>query len=334
MSLMAKQRPDFDPDRRRLLSWFLNNQRPLPWRENRDPYRIWISETMLQQTTTAAVIPYFHRFLEKFPNLKSLAFATEKEVRSAWAGLGYYSRASNLWRAAQEIHQLGEFPQSHKELMKYPGFGPYTSRAVASLAFGESVGVLDGNVIRVLCRFYDLSIPWWKTIERNRLQNLSDQWAAGVDPRDLNQALMELGATICTPKSPSCAMCPLRLGCQGLKSGQHLKRPLARPRKAKEIWLWRVCLNAKNDRIALTQSHALPVLKGHLLPPGQAVKLKKKPKRYKFVHTITHHEIYVDVTTSLTSLKKMSTPVKWIPVSEISQHSPTSLIKKVVRFAL
>lgn len=329
MSLMAKQDQDFHPDRRRLLSWFLQNQRPLPWRENRDPYRIWISETMLQQTTTTAVIPYFHRFLEKFPSLEALAKSTEVEVRSAWAGLGYYSRASNLWRAAKEIFSAGGFPKTYSELLRFPGFGPYTSRAVASLAFGENVGVLDGNVIRVLCRYYDLSVNWWQTKERQTLQSLADQWANDVDPRNLNQALMELGASICTPKSPSCAMCPLRKGCQGLRQGRHLQLPLARPRKAKEIWYWQVQLHAKGQRLALTEAHALPVLKGHLLPPGKAAKLNKKPKEFNFVHIITHHEIYVEVVPSR---PPKNAALKWVLLNEITQHSPTSLLKKVVRF--
>src|SRR5688572_19286950 len=134
-----------DTAKRQLLEWYAQNKRALPWRENRDPYRIWISETMLQQTTTTAVIPYFERFTRKFPDLKTLAKAPQSEVVEAWAGLGYYSRARNLHKSAQALFAAGGFPRRFRELIELPGFGPYTSRSVASLAFDESVGVVDGN---------------------------------------------------------------------------------------------------------------------------------------------------------------------------------------------
>lgn len=148
-------------DRASLVAWYQKNKRVLPWRKDRNPYRIWISEVMLQQTTVAAVVPFYERFLERFPTVDDLAKASIEQVYEVWAGLGYYSRARNLHKAAQSIFEHG-FPQKAEQLIELSGFGPYTSRAVASLAFNEHVGVLDGNVIRVLTRRYGLDIPWWE----------------------------------------------------------------------------------------------------------------------------------------------------------------------------
>jgi A/G-specific adenine glycosylase len=196
----------------KLLTWYNQNKRDLPWRKTQDPYMIWISEVMLQQTTVKAVIPYYEKFLKKFPTVKSLSKASIKEVYTSWAGLGYYSRADNLHKAAKVLSETG-FPKTHSELLEYPGFGPYTSRAVSSFAFRDEVGVLDGNVIRFLSRYHGLSIPWWENSSRLVLQEHADNWVKGSDSSQTNQALIEIGATICTPKSPSCLLCPVKGNC-------------------------------------------------------------------------------------------------------------------------
>src|SRR5438045_2904526 len=193
----------------RLLSWFATARRDLPWRkEPRDPYRVWVSEVMLQQTRVEVVIPYYHRFLRRFPTLASLAAAPLDEVLALWSGLGYYARARNLHRAAQACG--GRLPETADGLRALPGFGPYTAAAVASLAFGEDVALVDGNVARVLSRLFaireDARARAWEIAAR-----LLPRGRAGA----FNEALMELGATVCTPRTPDCPRCPLQRMCAG-----------------------------------------------------------------------------------------------------------------------
>jgi A/G-specific adenine glycosylase len=219
---------------RRLLDWFRANRRDLPWRRTRSPYRVWISEIMLQQTRTAAVLPYYRRFFRAFPSLKALARAREEEVLRAWAGLGYYSRARNLHRAARIIvrDHGGRFPDKLDEALALPGVGDYTARAVLSIAYGAPLAVLDGNVARVVARREaiegDLRAPGrWK-----ELQGIADHWLASDAPGDWNQAMMELGATVCTPRQPRCGACPVRDGCRALRLGMADRLPERRVKPA------------------------------------------------------------------------------------------------------
>ncbi|GIL17607.1 MAG: hypothetical protein BroJett040_13580 [Oligoflexia bacterium] len=311
-----------------LVKWYKENSRTLPWRINRDPYRIWISEVMLQQTTVTAVIPFYERFMERFPNLRDLASATIEEVYGHWAGLGYYSRARNLHRAAQELAKIN-FPQTANELIQYPGFGPYTSRAVASLAFSEPVGVLDGNVIRVLTRVHGLQIAWWKPEEKNKLQKLSDQLAQLQDPYLMNQALMELGATVCTPKKPACLICPWMKHCVSFENQSQMTIPRQKPRKKSEIWVWKPQVIRKGSQICLAENHYVPFLKKTLLFPGQAEISKKKPKKFDLRHTITHHNIYIQIDSKV-KLKGSIKGAKWVEISEIKTHNPSILLQKVL----
>lgn len=241
-----------------LLDWYRNNKRDLPWRQNRDPYRIWVSEVMLQQTTVAAVIPYYEKFMKRFPTVHQLASASEQEVIEYWAGLGYYSRARNLHKAAKEISEKG-FPKTAAELIELSGFGPYTSSAVASLAFNEKVGVLDGNVIRVLSRVNGLSLKWWLPKEREQLQKLSNELAQTEFNSEINQGLMELGATVCTPKKTLCLLCPWKKFCKALKADIVDKLPLSKPKQAGEIWVWdmELYLQKRSDLLRTEQSHSL-----------------------------------------------------------------------------
>lgn len=320
-------------DSSKLQKWFQENQRPLPWRENRDPYRIWISETMLQQTTTQAVIPFFKKFLKKFPTVKSLAKAEEADVLEAWSGLGYYSRARNLHKAAKEILQLGSFPQSYEQLIQLPGFGPYTSRAVSSIAFSENVGVLDGNVIRILSRKENLKAQWWKTAERKQLQELADKVVYGFPANELNQAMMELGATICTPTSPTCYLCPWLKSCKSHKTNEHLDLPLKKPKKTKEIWIWEPYFELKKKNIPLTKNTYSPFLKNQWLFPGTARKVSAKPKSYDFKHNITHHEIYVCIKNNQKNIKKdkEKTDINWVHIDSLKKWNPASLLQKVIK---
>ncbi len=317
-------------DQQRLLQWYLANRRELPWRQNRNPYRIWISETMLQQTTTTAVIPFFERFVERFPTLASLAAAKVEAVVAAWAGLGYYSRARNLHKSALALHAHGGFPRSHVELSQLPGFGPYTSRSVASLAFGENVGVVDGNVIRVLARFEGRDWEWWKPKIRDQVQVRADAWVSGVLSQDMNQALMELGRTICMPKSPACPLCPLRLSCLSLKQDAVALRPLPKPRRARETWAWEPELALKGGKILIRRNSQAPFLRGQWLLPGPARPLKKKPARFDYRHSITHHDIFVTVSLGVRTIQSDD---KWIPLDELRHYIPASLVEKALAHA-
>lgn len=312
----------------RLAEWFRSHKRELPWRKNRDPYRIWLSETMLQQTTTTAVIPYFERFIERFPTLETLAEAPESHVLSAWAGLGYYSRARNLHKAARALNERGGFPRTFSELLEYPGFGPYTARAVSSLAFGERVGVVDGNVIRVFARYYDKDWEWWNSKARQEIQSLADQWTVRESSSEINQGLMELGRLICTPKSPSCLQCPLRPDCRAFKSGTIALRPRPKPKKTTQMVWWRPSVEIRRGRIKLVRDPNLPFLKKEWVLPGRLMKIKTPPKRFDFRHGITHFDIYVTLESAPLKLDKLTT--RWVPLQEITHHVPSSLVLKAL----
>jgi A/G-specific adenine glycosylase len=320
--------------RKQLLSWFESSHRPLPWRSTRDPYAIWVSEVMLQQTTARAVIPFYTRFMLRFPTLADLARAQQKEVNTLWAGLGYYARAKALLKSAQALHARGQFPQSFRELIDYPGFGPYTARAVASQAFGESVGVLDGNVIRVVSRWTGRATTWWTVRGRSRLQDQVDQWVKDLPSDRFNQSLMELGATVCTPQSPSCWSCPVRSTCRGHAAGTVHRLPRPKPRRATEAWVWRPEVLVKRGRIMLVQSRDLPFLKDHWVLPGTARKVRRRPSRFDFRHGITHHDLYVILKKNSSSGATPTTDKKvWVPVGRVPEWAPSSLIRKTLQHA-
>jgi A/G-specific adenine glycosylase len=217
-----------------LLGWFRAHQRDLPWRSSRDPYRIWVAEIMLQQTRIAAVMPYYDRFLERFPTVESLAAAPQQEVLKLWSGLGYYSRARNLHSAAKQIvaEHAGKFPRSLEAALELPGIGVYTAAAVLSIAYDVPLAVLDGNVARVLARLHamrgDLRVPrTWRALTETAEQLLARKAAS-----DWNQALMELGEVICTPKSPRCLVCPVVQSCRAFAEGISGEIPAPRKKHA------------------------------------------------------------------------------------------------------
>jgi A/G-specific adenine glycosylase len=207
--------------RKQLLGWFRQFQRDLPWRRTTDPYRIWLSEIMLQQTRVTAVIPYYERFLRRFPDVQALAAAAGEEVLRLWSGLGYYSRARNLQKAAQQIMAKhgGQFPARFEDALALPGIGNYTAAAILSIAYGKKLAVLDGNVARVLARLGAIHGDIREPQRWQRLQKTADGLLDVKSPGDWNQAMMELGATLCTPKSPQCLLCPVAQFCEGRKQG-------------------------------------------------------------------------------------------------------------------
>jgi A/G-specific adenine glycosylase len=239
---------EFDPKavRRALLRWYRANRRDLPWRRSRDPYAIWISEAMLQQTRVETAIPYYHRFLERFPDVEALASADLDDVLGAWAGLGYYTRARNLQKAAKMVVDShdGALPDDAEALRSLPGVGRYTAGAVASIAFDRPEPVVDGNVIRVLTRLRGIREDVKKTSVVRRLWEEADALVKGKSPGDFNQALMELGATVCSPKAPRCPDCPLVRHCAAHASGDPeslpVKAPKAPPRPVEAVAGWLV----------------------------------------------------------------------------------------------
>ena len=216
-----------------LLPWFERNKRSMPWRRNRTPYRVWISELMLQQTRVDQATPYFNRFMQRFPSLKSLASASQEEVLKMWEGLGYYSRARNLHTAAKIIctEHAGRFPCSAEDIIKLPGIGGYTAAAIGSLAFNLDMAVLDGNVIRVLSRLFAYGKDTRTTAAKKELQQLADDLLVKGRAGDFNESMMELGATVCTPRNPDCPACPLACCCQGKAAGNPMEFPVKAPKK-------------------------------------------------------------------------------------------------------
>jgi A/G-specific adenine glycosylase len=227
-----------------LLAWYDRHARRLPWRigpkERRagiraDPYRVWLSEVMLQQTTVKAVAPYFERFVSRWPSVRELAAADESEIMAAWAGLGYYSRARNLIACARAVAARPDarFPERSEELTRLPGVGTYTSAAIAAIAFGEPAAVVDGNVERVVARLFaiDTPLPEAKPLIREKLQPMVPQERAG----EFAEALMDLGATICTPKKPACGLCPWSEPCLARREGRQLELPVKTAKKPRPI---------------------------------------------------------------------------------------------------
>ncbi len=218
---------------KRLADWFEKNRRDLPWRRFRTPYTVWVSEIMLQQTQVRSVAEYFTRFVAKFPNIESLAQAPLQDVLKVWEGLGYYSRARNLHRAAKMVLERfgGQLPDSKEAILQLPGIGPYTAGAILSLAFGVPEPVLDGNVIRVLSRVFLFEEPVDSSKGKATLWQLAEELLPSEAPGRHNEALMELGATVCTPREPECAVCPVRDFCGAFSTERQAELPVRNPRK-------------------------------------------------------------------------------------------------------
>ena len=261
--------------RRQLLRWWDATRRELPWRFEPgrvDPYRVWISEVMLQQTQVATVIPFYRRFLAKFPTIEALAGAEEEQVLAAWSGLGYYARARALLQAARAaLSRHGALPGSEEELRKLPGFGPYTAGAVASIAFGQSVPAVDGNVARVLSRLFLVTGQPGASRTR-RVWGIAAELVGGGKgstgrPGDLNQALIELGALVCRPRSPRCGSCPVADGCAARAAGKELSIPAPRRRGALRRVTLAVGVCRSRGRVLLVRRPPTGLFAGMWAPP-------------------------------------------------------------------
>lgn len=340
---------DFQECINRVSHWYLIHARKLPWRETSSPYPIWISEVMLQQTRVATVLPYYERFLARFPTLHDLAKASLSEVLTLWSGLGYYSRAKNLHRGARHIVEKcnGFFPVSREELLKVPGIGPYTAGALLSIAYNMREPLVDGNVQRVFARFFgerrSLGDP---NVQKRFWRHALDCVQKAKSPRILNQALMELGATVCTKQNPLCELCPLQSNCVAFARGWQAKLPLKKARKRTVNLWWLGIVYESNGKVYLCQNgkrdwwsglwsfpyHEVPNryrIEGHLV---RLAKLTPHISYWRMLgihqHTVTHHRIYV--TSYLLSLEKRPRwDGRWEMPSRLSNLPVSSLVKKV-----
>ncbi len=240
-----------------LLPWYKKNRRQLPWRQDREPYHVWLSEIMLQQTRVEAVKGYYERFLQELPTVEALANAPEDQLLKLWEGLGYYSRVRNLQKAAREILALGAFPKDYKGLLGLSGIGPYTAGAIASICFEEPVAAVDGNVIRVLSRYLG------ETVERQEAAALLEPVYPKGNCGDFTQALMELGATVCAPNgAPNCEDCPIRHLCIAKEQGKQRELPLKKPKKQRRIEYRTLFLLQCGDKLAICKRPEKGLLAG------------------------------------------------------------------------
>ncbi|MBU9719867.1 MULTISPECIES: A/G-specific adenine glycosylase [Bacillaceae] len=302
-----------------LLKWYDENKRDLPWRRERDPYKIWVSEIMLQQTKVDTVIPYYNRFMKFFPTVQALAEAEEETVLKAWEGLGYYSRARNLHKAVKEVQENygGQVPAEKEEVHKLSGVGPYTAGAILSIAFNIPAPAVDGNVMRVLSRIFSIYDDISKATTRKRFESIVDEIISKENPSHFNQALMELGALICTPKSPACLICPVQEHCAARAEGvQELLPVKAKKSPPKKKQMKAIVLKDDAGRILIQQRPETGMLaklwqfpnieaeevvedyadlKKHLLFMGLQVDIFEKVHevRHVFTHLIWEIDVYI-----------------------------------------
>jgi A/G-specific adenine glycosylase len=337
--------PSFSPGRdvsrlrAQLLEWYEANQRDLPWRRNRDSYSIWVSEIMLQQTRVAVVIDRHTQFLQRFPTIAALAAAAEEDVLAVWSGLGYYRRARMLHKAAGFVagHLNGRLPARSEELRKLPGIGGYTAAAIASIAHGESIAVVDGNVERVLCRLagWDATSKTGAAALRRNIDVLANQLVDPQRPGDFNQAIMELGATVCQPRNPQCLVCPIAAHC--VTRGEHKTAPRARMLSREVGYALCVRKGRKVREVLLDQRPAsVTVMPGMWELPGlRDASVPDEQLRMAVRHAIMQVNYYVRIRTVaeeelLTATVAAAGDRRWARLDELPSLALTGLARKVL----
>ena len=297
-----------------LLSWYDRCARDLPWRGFHDAYRTWVSEAMLQQTRVETVLSYYERFLSRFPSLPSLAAASEAEVLKEWEGLGYYSRARNLWKGARQVvsDYGGILPRDPALLRKISGIGPYTAGAIASIAYDIPVPAVDGNVIRVLSRVFGIRSDALESVTRHRIEELAASLVPAHRPGDYNQAVMDLGATVCVPGTPDCGRCPLSAFCDAFRAGDAVDLPVLPKARPQKVIPYAVLLIRSGNRVLMRQRTerllqglwCFPMLEGACTVDELAPVVQKKlslfctglkdagPARHVFTHQIWQMQLY------------------------------------------
>lgn len=278
-----------------ILQWFQNNGRALPWRETRDPYAIWLSEIILQQTRIEQGLPYWERFMRHWQTVEELAAASEDEVLREWQGLGYYSRARNLHTAARQVVEMGGFPQTLEGIKSLKGIGDYTAAAIGSIAFNLPAAVVDGNVYRVLARHYGISTPINTTEGKKEFTTLAQSLLPEKEASEFNQAMMDFGAIQCTPKSPLCISCPLQESCVAFREERVTELPVKRKTlKVKERHLTYIYIRYHGET-AIHRRQAGDIWQGLYepwqtdVPPSDAIMVRRHVK-----HILTHRVIYAD----------------------------------------
>jgi A/G-specific adenine glycosylase len=347
----------------RLLSWYRKNKRTLPWRDplraDAYAYAVWVSEIMLQQTRVETVIPYFERWMRIFPDVRALAEASEHDVLNAWEGLGYYSRARNLYRAAKIVtdQHHGEIPRDLDELRKLPGIGRYTLGAIASIAFNMDVAALDGNIRRVYARLFDVNEPADSAAGEKILWKLADENLPQGQAGDYNQALMDLGAMICVSKNPRCLICPIMELCKARQNGTQAQRPVMKPKKAVPHYVHAMGVIIKRGRVLLAQRPSKGLLGGMWeFPNGRvngdpATELPKALKMgYKLGlrlkrggniknkkalgvvhHAYTHFKVTVHAfECELVSMSKNKN-LEWIPLKELDDYPMGKIDRQIAK---
>ena len=303
--------------RAKLIRWYGRAKRDLPWRRTRDPYRIWISEIMLQQTRVAAAKPYYERFLARFPDAAALAEAPEEDVLALWSGLGYYSRARNLQKAARQIESAGAFPATHAAIRELAGVGEYTAAAIASISFGLPHAVVDGNVRRVIARLTN--------DDQVDARSVADRLLDRRDPALWNQAVMELGALVCLPRDPRCRECPVARQCAARKAGTQNEVPGKRNKPATERLARTLLVIRRAGKILLAPSARV---KGFwdLLEPFQGARLGDNMGT--FAHTITHRHYTFSVRRAG---GKAPRECRWFDERELGEIPLATTAKKALR---
>ena len=335
-----------------LLRWYDDHARTLPWRNRPGaarpsdpawPYRVWLSEVMLQQTTVAAVKPYFAKFVETWPDVHALASADEADVMSAWAGLGYYSRARNLVKCAREVAALGGFPDTEAELLKLPGLGAYTAAAIASIAFGQRAVVVDANVERVVSRLNNLTEPLPGS--RKSIRECAEAITPAARAGDFAQAMMDLGSSICTTRDPKCLLCPWGDACEGRKAGDPAKLPVKPPKKAKPqrkgLAFW---IENERGEVWLVTRQGTGMLGGMRCLPddgwsaqkdgsGEAVFAGEWEELGAVSHVFTHAALTLSVSR-ITGFSGRLGEGEWWPISDIENAGLPTLFAKAARLVL
>lgn len=338
-----------------LLAWYANHRRVMPWRAPKgktpDPYRVWLSEIMLQQTTVATVGPYFTRFIIKWPTVQELAKAKIDDVLTAWAGLGYYARARNLHKCAQIVAKEfgGKFPATEAELIELPGIGPYTAAAITSIAFNRPAVAVDGNVERVVSRFFAIKEPLPSS--KNLLRSHAEKLAGGnAQPADFTQAFMELGSLVCTPRKPKCTLCPWQKSCQSHRLGIAEELPRTSPKAGKPVRYGKVFWIRKKSGVFLLEKktskglyegmYQLPTTewtpdkiaaKQRLHPYDK--QLSFKPLNMAVRHSFTHFNLILEIWAASPG-RDFKARGKFVSVPEAGSYALPSLMQKVVQLCL
>ena len=342
-----------------LLKWYRRHKRTLPWRGHPDSYAVWVSEIMLQQTRVEAVIPYFERWMRLFPTIGALAAASEQDVLNAWEGLGYYSRARNLHKAAKIVTEKygGELPRELDELSKLPGIGRYTLGAISSIAFGMKIPALDGNIKRVYARIFDITEPVDSSAGEKLLWEIAQKYLPKNDAGDYNQALMDLGATICVPKNPRCLICPVMKLCQARAHGTQNERPVKLPKKEVPHHIHAAGVILRRGRVLMAKRPSQGLLGGMWEFPNGRVKqeslaglaealktvynIRLRTDRRSIQRTevlgVVHHgyshfsvEVHVYLC-ELESLPRAARNLKWVWIKDLEEYPMGKIDRQIAR---